>query len=66
MRPTAGFLPGSEIEHELGKHGDAWLWDRMTVKYDLKMMAVVRGRGETRFRYYDYKKFDVESKIVDR
>jgi hypothetical protein len=66
LRPTAGFLPGSEIEHELGKHGDAWLWDRMTLRYDVKMMAVVHGRGETHYRYYDYKKFDVESKIVEQ
>jgi len=64
LRPAAGFQPGSEIEREFGKHGDAWLRDRMILRYDVKLYAVVRGRGESRWRYYDYKKFDVESKIT--
>jgi hypothetical protein len=36
----------------------------MTLRYDLKMMAAVRGHGESRIRCYDYKKFAVESKIT--
>jgi hypothetical protein len=63
LRPTAGLQPGSEIEREFGKHGDAWLPDRMILRYDMRLYAVVRGRGESRYRYYDYKKFEVESKI---
>ncbi len=64
QRPTVGFQPGSEIEREFGKHGDAWLLDQLTLRYDLKIMAVVRGHGESRYRCYDYKKFAVESKIT--
>jgi hypothetical protein len=64
IRPAAGFQPGSEIEREFGKHGDAWLPDRLILRYDVKLYAVVRGRGEARYRYYDYKKFEVESKIT--
>jgi len=64
IRPAAGLQPGSEIEREFGKHGEAWLPDRLILRYDLKLYAVVRGRGESRYRYYDYKKFDVESKIT--
>jgi hypothetical protein len=64
IRPAAGFQPGSEIEREFGKHGDAWLCDRLILRYDVKLYAVVHGRGESRYRYYDYKKFEVESKIT--
>jgi hypothetical protein len=64
LRPAAGFQPGSEIEREFGKHGDAWLPDRLILRYDVKLYAVVHGRGESRWRYYDYKKFEVDSKIT--
>jgi hypothetical protein len=64
LRPTAGFQPGSEVEREFGKHGDAWLLDRLILRYDVKLYAVARGRGETRCRFYDYKKFEVDSKIT--
>ncbi len=64
LRPTAGFLPGSEIERTLGKHGDAWLIDTLDLRYDMRLYGVVRGRGVTRCRFYDYKKFEVESKVV--
>jgi hypothetical protein len=63
--PTAGFQPGSEIEREFAKHDDAWLMDRLVLRYNFKMMAVVRGRGETRLRFYDFKKFTAESRIVE-
>jgi hypothetical protein len=66
LRPTAGFQPGSEIERDFGKHGEAWLIDSLILRYDVKLMAVVRGRGEARYRFYDYKKFEVESRIVEQ
>jgi hypothetical protein len=66
LRPAAGFLPGTEIERGLGKHGDAWLNDSLDLRYDVKLYGVVRGQGVTRYRYYDYKRFEVESKIVDQ
>jgi hypothetical protein len=64
LRPIAGFQPGSEIEREFAKHGDAWLPDGLILRYDMKLYAVVRGRGEARYRFYDYKKFEAESKIT--
>jgi hypothetical protein len=64
LRPTAGFRPGSEIERELGKHGDAWLPDRLVLRYDMRLYGVVRGRGEARYRFYDYKKFGAESTVT--
>ena len=64
LRPTAGFQPGSEIEREFGKHGEAWLPDRTILRYDAKLYGVVHGRGEARYRFYDYKKFEAESKIT--
>ncbi len=64
LRPAAGFQPGSEIERELVKHGDAWLLGSMILRYDMKLYAVVRGRGEARYRFYDYKKFEAESTVT--
>jgi hypothetical protein len=64
IQPAAGFQPGSEIEREFGKHGEAWLPERLVIRYDVKLYAVVHGRGESRYRYYDYKKFEVDSKIT--
>ncbi len=66
IRPTAGFMPGSEFELEFGRHEGAWLPDRLVLRYNAKMLAVVQAHGETRKRFYDYKKFEVESKIVDQ
>jgi hypothetical protein len=66
LRPTAGFLPGSEIERVFGKHGDAWLIDSLDLHYNTKLYGVVRGQGVMHLRCYDYKRFDVESRIVDQ
>ena len=66
LRPTAGQLPGSQIERVLGKHGDAWLEDSLDWRYNFQVYGVVRGQGVVHIRYYDYKRFDVESKIVDQ
>ncbi len=61
LRPIASFQPGSEIAREFGKHGEAWLPDRLILRYDMKLYGVVRGRGEARYRFYDYKMFVAES-----
>jgi hypothetical protein len=66
LRPTAGLLPGSETELVFGKHGDDWLRERWDVRFNLKQYGVLRGRSVVHVRYYDYKRFDVESKIVDQ
>jgi hypothetical protein len=66
VRATAGLLPGTEIERVLGKHGDAWVKDSLDWRYSLKLYGVVRGQGVVHVRYYDYKRFDVKSKIVDQ
>lgn len=36
----------------------------MILRYDMKLYAMVRGRGEARYRLYDYKKFDAESTVT--
>jgi hypothetical protein len=51
LRPTAGFLPGSEIERAFGKHGDAWLIDSLDLRYSSKLYGVVRGQGVVHLRY---------------
>ena len=58
LRPTAGLHLGSESEIVFGKHGDAWLTDTWDVGFR-------RGQAVVHMRFYDYKRFDVESKIVN-
>jgi hypothetical protein len=63
VRPTAGFPPGSEIERVVGKHGDTWQFDSWDIRVNDKVNGVLRGKSFMHVRFYDYKKFDVESKI---
>jgi hypothetical protein len=65
IRATNGFQPGSEMELEYGKVGEAWLPAAQSLRIDFKVFAVVHARGETRYRFYDYKKFEVESKVIE-
>jgi len=58
------YRPGTQMEMEWGKHGDAWLLERRNHPYMLKAI-LNSAQGVTRYRYYDYKKFDVESRIVE-
>ncbi|MGA7240886.1 MAG: hypothetical protein WBY44_34705 [Bryobacteraceae bacterium] len=37
---------------------------RMIVRCDMKLYAVVRGRGEARYRFYNLKEFEAESTIA--
>lgn len=64
LKEAGGFQPGSEMEIELAKHGEDWLIDRFTLRYKAKVV-VVHMYGETRIRYYDYKRFQAESRIVE-
>ncbi|MBY0502324.1 MAG: hypothetical protein K2X03_00340 [Bryobacteraceae bacterium] len=64
LRATNGFQPGSEIEMQFGKMGEAWLIERLILRYRLKAMAVVRGQGETHYRYSNYQRFTAESTLI--
>ncbi|MBM3783800.1 MAG: hypothetical protein FJW30_05530 [Acidobacteria bacterium] len=64
VRAANGFQPGSEIEVEYAKFGEAWLPSSLRFRYDLKAMTVVRVRGEKVYRYFDYRRFQVESTLL--
>jgi hypothetical protein len=64
VRAVNGFQPGSTIQTDYVKSGDAWLPGTLTLRIDLKVMSVVHARGETTQRYYDYKRFTVESTLL--
>jgi len=64
IRAANGFQPGSTIQWDYLKSGDAWLPETLTLRVDLKVMSVVHARGETTQRYYDYKRFTVESTLL--
>jgi hypothetical protein len=64
LRATNGFQPGSEFDTEYNKFSDAWLVERFTMRIDFKALAVIHAKAETRYRYYDYKRFTVDVKIT--
>lgn len=63
-REFSGAQAGSSFEMTQEKHGDAWLLDEMDFHFDTKFALGIRMRGEIRTRFLDYKRFEVESKIV--
>jgi hypothetical protein len=63
FRPTEGVLPGSQIEFVFGKHGDAWLWDSWDIRENYKALGIFRLKSVVHIRYYDFKRFNVESTI---
>lgn len=65
LHPAGGLEPGSEVESTNMKVGEVWMLAAMTLRYHMKLYGMVHGQGETRYRFYDYKKFEVESKIVE-
>ena len=64
MRATNSFQPGTQWERELVKVGGAWLTDTINWKGEMKPMAVIRARFETHSRFYEYKRFQAESKVT--
>ena len=64
IAPTNGFQPGSIIDITFTKVGDSWPEESILFKYDLKAAAVMRGRGESRNKFYDFKLFQAESRLV--
>ena len=64
LRPANSFQPGSQFEREYVKVGGSWLPDLVIWKGNLKALAIIKARFETHYRYYDYKRFEVESKIT--
>ena len=64
LRPVEGMQPGSHDITEFTKIGDAWLVDTIVMKVDFKALGLIHARGESRYHYYDYKRFEVESKIT--
>ncbi len=64
LRAVNGEQPGTQLDLIRGKHGGAWLLDETIFRADTKFAPMVRVRGQARRTFYDYKKFDVETKIV--
>ena len=61
LRAVNGFQPGSELEVRFDPSG---LLQQTRITYDLKAMAVVRLRGETRNVFSNYQRFQTESKML--
>lgn len=52
---------GNEMEVEMNKIGDSWHPVKFRFKPNLKFMLGIHITGEVRYRYYDYKRFSVET-----
>lgn len=63
-KTTNGFQPGTEIEVNLSSVNGSWLADTLFFRFDLKAMAVMKAKGEARHRFFDYKLFEAESKLL--
>jgi len=64
LRAVNGIQPGTQFDMTRGKHGDAWLVDETVFRADTKFAPMVRVRGQARRTFYDYRKFDVETRII--
>jgi hypothetical protein len=64
IRPVEGNQPGTRYVVEWAKIGDAWLPSQEFHKVEFKALGMIHAWGEHRFRFYDYKRFEVESKIT--
>jgi hypothetical protein len=59
-----GLQPGTVLALENAKiNGDCWLQVRLTLAFEFTPVKFVRIRGETDYRFLNYKKFDVGSSI---
>jgi hypothetical protein len=63
-KTTDGFQPGTELETQFANSNGLWLADNLVFRFNLKAMAVVRIQGEARHRFYDYKLFQTDSKLI--
>lgn len=59
-----GFQPGTTVDWEFAKVGDAWLFDNTVLRMDMKWAPGIHGRAESRQRFYDYKRFTVDSTLT--
>jgi len=64
IRPANGFQPGTAIGVELLKVGEEWLPDSQAIRSDMKIMAGIHGRVDSRQHYYDYKRFTVDTTVT--
>lgn len=61
IRPANSFQPGTTFDWELTRIGDEWLLDSIVVRMDMKIVLGIHGRAESHQRFYDYKRFTVDS-----
>ena len=64
VRDAKGFQPGSVIDWEMAPVGDAWLFDNIAFRVDMKIVLGIHGRGESHQHFYDYKRFTVDSTMT--
>ena len=64
VRPVEGNQPGTVYTTLYSKVGDAWLPVQEDHKVEFKALGMIHAWGEHHFRMYDYKRFEVETKIT--
>jgi len=64
FRAADNFQAGTQLEQEFGKVGADWLPATTVLRFDVTIGVMQHAYGETHIRDYDYKRFTVESRIV--
>ncbi len=64
IRAINTFEPGTAMDWEKIKIGDDWLTREATMRADMKIVLGIRGRVESHQRYYDYRRFTVDTKMT--
>ncbi len=70
VKAANGFQPGTVMEGQQGRvlddqKGLAWMPASTVFRFDVKFAPMIRAQGETKYRYYDYKRFGSDSRIVE-
>jgi hypothetical protein len=64
IRATHRFQAGTETQMDWSKVGDAFLLSSLDFRWHLKFLPGVAPSGDSRYRYYDYKRFSTESTFI--
>jgi len=64
VRAVNTVQPGTQIDWEWTKVGDDWLIGNTVMQADMKIVMGIHGRVESHQRFYDYKRFTVDSTMT--
>ena len=64
IRAAKGFQPGTTVDFELTRIGDSWLTDNIAFRGKEAIVLGIKAPFNSLQRYYDYKRFTVDSTLT--